>query len=73
MKDLLTVSKNVVIPSAYALTIAEFTTLKNKELAAVFFYADHNSPYAVYDKGERIKKNRKKILKLNTPQKLEEQ
>tara|TARA_R110002012_G_scaffold31921_3_gene95032 strand:+ start:4519 stop:5016 length:498 start_codon:yes stop_codon:yes gene_type:complete len=61
MKDLLTVSKNVVIPSAYALTIAEFTTLKNKELAAVFFYADHNSPYAVYDKGERIKKIEKDL------------
>ena len=56
MKDLLTVSNNVVIPSAYVLTIPEFTSLKTKELAAVYFYADHNSPYAVYDKGERIKK-----------------
>ena len=61
MKDLITVSKNVVIPSAYALAIPEFKDLKTSELGVVYFYADHNSPYAVYDKGERIKKIEKDL------------
>ena len=61
MKDLITVSKNVVIPSAYAITIPEFKELKAKELSAVFFYADYESPYAVYDKGERIKRIEKDL------------
>lgn len=61
MKELITVSKNVVIPSSYALTIPEFSSLNSKELSAVYFYADHESPYAVYDKGERIKKIEKDL------------
>jgi DNA polymerase III delta prime subunit len=56
MKELLTVSKNLVLPSAYALTLAEFKCLKTQELGFVYFYTDYNSPYAVYDKGERKKK-----------------
>ena len=69
MKELITVSKNVVIPSAYALTIPEFKDLKAKELSAVYFYADHDSPYAVYAKGERIKKI-EKDLKIKYSQKM---
>lgn len=56
MRDLITVSNNVVVPSAYALTINEFKGLKGQELGAVYFYADHRSPYAVYDSEERVGK-----------------
>tara|TARA_R100001129_G_scaffold36428_1_gene24699 strand:+ start:629 stop:1126 length:498 start_codon:yes stop_codon:yes gene_type:complete len=56
MRDLITVSNNVVVPSAYALTINEFKGLKGQELGAVYFYADHRSPYAVYDSEERVSK-----------------
>jgi hypothetical protein len=53
MKDLLTISNNVAIPSAYILTIPEFETLTSKELAFVYFYTDHKSPYSFYENGER--------------------
>ena len=53
MRDLITVSNNVVIPSAYALTINEFKGLKGQELGAVYFYTDHRSPYAVYEEEDR--------------------
>jgi hypothetical protein len=56
MRDLITVSNNVVVPSAYALTINEFKGLKSQELGAVYFYTDHRSPYAVYDESERVEK-----------------
>jgi len=56
MRDLITVSNNVVVPSAYALTIQEFKGLKSQELGAVYFYTDHRSPYAVYDESERVEK-----------------
>ena len=56
MKALITVSNNVVVPSAYALTINEFKSLKFQELGAIYFYADHKSPYAVYDEEERVSK-----------------
>jgi len=56
MRDLITVSNNVVVPSAYALTINEFKGLKSSELGAVYFYTDHRSPYAVYDEEERESK-----------------
>jgi hypothetical protein len=56
MRDLITVSNNVVVPSAYALTINEFKGLKSQELGAVYFYTDHRSPYAVYDESERLDK-----------------
>ena len=56
MRDLITVSNNVVVPSAYALTIQEFKGLKSQELGAVYFYTDHRSPYAVYDESERAEK-----------------
>ena len=56
MRDLITVSNNVVVPSAYALTVNEFKGLKGQELGAVYFYADHRSPYAVYDSEERVSK-----------------
>jgi len=53
MKDLLTVNNNLVIPSAYALTIPEFEKRAVKELAFVYFFADHRSSYAAYDEEER--------------------
>ena len=56
MRDLITVSNNVVVPSAYALTIDEFKGLKAQELGAVYFYTDHRSPYAVYEEEERMSK-----------------
>tara|TARA_B100000963_G_scaffold158690_1_gene138079 strand:- start:1034 stop:1531 length:498 start_codon:yes stop_codon:yes gene_type:complete len=56
MRDLITVSNNVVIPSAYALTINEFKSLKGQELGAVYFYTDHRSPYAVYSEEDRASK-----------------
>lgn len=56
MRDLITVSNNVVVPSAYALTINEFKGLKSQELGAVYFYTDHRSPYAVYEEEERLDK-----------------
>ena len=54
MRDLITVSNNVVVPSAYALTINEFKGLKSSELGAVYFYTDHRSPYAVYEEEDRM-------------------
>tara|TARA_R110002072_G_scaffold129718_1_gene268312 strand:- start:447 stop:944 length:498 start_codon:yes stop_codon:yes gene_type:complete len=56
MKDLLTITKNKVIPSAYALAIPEFKQLKPAELAFVYFFTDHESPYFPYDEEERIDK-----------------
>lgn len=56
MRDLITVSNNVVVPSAYALTINEFKGLKAQELGAIYFYTDHRSPYAVYEEQERMDK-----------------
>ena len=56
MRDLITVSNNVVVPSAYALTINEFKGLKAQELGAVYFYTDHRSPYSVYEEEDRMSK-----------------
>jgi hypothetical protein len=56
MKELVTISENKAIPSAYALAIPEFKSLSAKELSFVYFYADHNSPYAPYDEEERYTK-----------------
>lgn len=53
MKDLLTISNNVAIPSPYILTIPEFEKLTSKELAFVYFYTDYKSPYAFYENDER--------------------
>ena len=53
MWELIVVSNNVAVPSPYALTISEFKILKGQELGAVYFFADHNSPYAAYDNDER--------------------
>lgn len=53
MKDLLTVNNNVVIPSAYTLTIPEFEKLTVKELSFIYFFVDHRSSYAAYDEEER--------------------
>ena len=67
MRDLITVSKNVVIPSVYALTIPEFKGLSSSELSAVYFYCDHESPYTVYDKGDRMKRIEKDLKIKNSP------
>jgi len=56
MKDLLTITENKVIPSAYALAVPEFKVLKANELAFVYFFTDHESPYAPYDEDEREEK-----------------
>ncbi len=67
MRDLITVSNNVVVPSAYALTINEFKGLKAQELGAVYFYTDHRSPYAVYEEEERMSKISKDLKVKFTP------
>lgn len=67
MRDLITVSNNVVVPSAYALTIDEFKGLKAQELGAVYFYTDHRSPYAVYEEEERMSKISKDLKVKFTP------
>ena len=67
MKDLLTVSNNVVIPSPYALTITEFEKLSVKELAFVYFFADHRSSYAAYDEAERRDKLLEDLKVKSTP------
>lgn len=51
--DLLTISDKKVIPSAYTLTIKDFKGLKSEELAAIYYFTDHRSPYAVYPEDER--------------------
>ena len=68
MKDLLTINNNIVIPSAYALTIPEFEKLSAKELAFVYFYADHRSSYAAYDEEERRNKLIEDLKVKSTPQ-----
>jgi hypothetical protein len=67
MKDLLTVNNNVVIPSPYALTIPEFEKLTAKELAFVYFFADHRSSYAAYDEEERKTKLLEDLKVKSTP------
>ena len=67
MKDLLTVNNNVVIPSPYALTIPEFEKLTTKELAFVYFFADHRSSYAAYDDEERKNKLLEDLKVKSTP------
>ena len=67
MKDLLTVNNNVVIPSPYALTIAEFEKLTTKELAFIYFFADHRSSYAAYDEIERKDKLLEELKVKSTP------
>jgi hypothetical protein len=67
MKDLLTLNNNVVIPSAYALTIPEFEKLTTKELAFIYFFADHRSSYAAYDEKERKDKLIEDLKVTSTP------
>lgn len=67
MKDLLTLNNNVVIPSAYALTIPEFEKLTTKELAFIYFFADHRSSYAAYDEKERKDKLIEDLKVASTP------
>lgn len=54
--DLLTISDKKVIPSAYTLTIKEFKNLKSSDLAAIYYFTDHRSPYAVYPTEDRKSK-----------------
>jgi len=51
--DLLTISDNRVIPSAYTLTIPEFKLLSIEELAYIYYMCDHRSPFAVYEEEKR--------------------
>jgi hypothetical protein len=61
--DLLTISNNKVIPSAYTLTIPEFKILSNEELAYVYYMIDHRSPFAVYDDERRHEEVSQSIFK----------
>ena len=51
--DLLKISDKKVIPSAYTLTIKDFKNLKSEDLAAIYYFTDHRSPYAVYPLEDR--------------------
>lgn len=53
MKDLLTISENVVLPSPYALLIPEFSKLTKNELAFLYHFVDHRSSYSAYEQNER--------------------
>ena len=61
--ELLTISENKVIPSAYTLTIPEFKDLKPLELAYVYYMCDHKSPFAVYDNERRVEEVLKSVFK----------
>ena len=61
--DLLTISDNQVIPSAYTLTIPEFKVLSAQELAYVYYMCDHKSPFSVYDEERRDEEVSKSIFK----------
>ena len=60
--ELLTISDNKVIPSAYTLTIPEFKAISIEELAYVYYMCDHASPFAVYDEERRSEEIQKSIL-----------
>jgi hypothetical protein len=68
--DLLTIKDNVAIPSPYVLTIQEFAKIVNrdktkskdrstKELAYIYFFCDHASPFSVY--GEDVRSDEVKL------------
>ena len=68
--DLLTIKDNVAIPSPYVLTIEEFAKIVNrdktkskdrstKELAYIYFFCDHASPFSVY--GEDVRSDEVKL------------
>ena len=61
--ELLTISDNKVIPSAYTLTIPEFKAISIEELAYVYYMCDHASPFAVYDEERRSEEIQKSIFK----------
>ena len=61
--DLLTISENRVIPSAYTLTIPEFKALPVLELAYVYYMCDHRSPFSVYDESKRSEEVIKSVFK----------
>ena len=61
--ELLIISENKVIPSAYTLTIPEFKVLSISELAYVYYMVDHRSPFAVYEEEKRKEEVIKSIFK----------
>ena len=52
--DLIHITNDEVMPSAYALTILEFKNLSVKDLAFIYFMVDHRSPFAVYEWEQRL-------------------
>tara|TARA_R110000765_G_scaffold391947_1_gene484972 strand:+ start:744 stop:1268 length:525 start_codon:yes stop_codon:yes gene_type:complete len=68
MRDLLTIVDYTAVPSPYALSLDEFSIVakrKNgmKELAYVYYMCNHNSPFYVYDHGERDKQVKDALFK----------
>ena len=53
MNDLITIVDNKACISPYAKTILEFKKLSIKEVAYVYFMADHRSPFSVYEWEQR--------------------
>ena len=68
--NLLTVNDNVVIPSAYTLTILEFKDLSILELSYVYFMCDHNSPFCVYAEDKRKEEVMQSVFKNKDAKKL---
>jgi uncharacterized protein YfkK (UPF0435 family) len=61
--ELLTISDNKVIPSAYTLTIPEFKNISLLELAYVYYMCDHKSPFSVYEEDRRSEEVSKSVFK----------
>jgi hypothetical protein len=53
--ELILIHNNIGVLTPYALSIKEFKNLKVEELAYVYFMMDHKSPFAVYDREQRVK------------------
>ena len=52
--DLIHIKDNKAVPSSYAKTILEFKDLDAQELGFIYFMEDHKSPFAVYEREQRI-------------------
>ena len=52
--NLIHIKDDRAVPSVYAKTVLEFKNLKVEELAFIYFMEDHKSPFAVYERDQRI-------------------
>ena len=52
--NLIHIKDDRAVHSVYAKTVLEFKNLKVEELAFIYFMEDHKSPFAVYERDQRI-------------------